>query len=214
MKVEQPIKVFVKNGDKEINIELDHVDEYQKLFLIHNVFSVFGIDTDLLESYKQVDKIYKLFYKEMEKDREYTKPVNQIDPVQIKQQMEDGYKEIAVGQEEVGLSSELQEEFPRKKGGVVSERLDSRAGIKHIDELPHYQLFYSCPNEICREKRIHKSKIYIPLNTEKTECQSCLEEMEVKPAHPEGFPKRDTFGNYFVAGYFRDHQLNWPNGKR
>lgn len=59
-----------------------------------------------------------------------------------------------------------------------------------------YQCYYICPK--CRDK----GKVFIPVNTKSAYCKACNKTMPAKFATSKGFPHRDDFGNYFVAGDF------------
>lgn len=69
-------------------------------------------------------------------------------------------------------------------------------GIKERNGVEHYQLYYTCSNERCR----HKGKHFVPKQTIETYCHSCGRKMRVRPATKAGFPNKDSFNNYFVAG--------------
>ncbi|WP_128895637.1 hypothetical protein [Longirhabdus pacifica] len=213
--MDKDIKLYVKNGDKEMSLELAEVDEYQKLILIEHVFSIFGVDTELLKSYQEVEKIYKMFYQDMKptEDKPSVKgKTKNID--EVRHNMIQSYMEASAEIEKVGEKPSNNNNFSSiQKNQDHALRSDIDKGIRQINGLPHYQLFYACPNEKCRMERKHKGKQFVPLSTKTVTCSSCNTEMEVSPAHPDGFPKRDTFGNYFVSGLFKDVQLDWPELK-
>lgn len=64
-----------------------------------------------------------------------------------------------------------------------------------------YQTYYICTNDRCRNKGKH----FIPKGREYITChnKNCRKKLKVRPATSKGFPHKDTFGNYFVAGKFK-----------
>ena len=73
-------------------------------------------------------------------------------------------------------------------------------GIKVRDGVNCYKTRYTCPE--CRKKGNH----YVPEELEAVECHSCNEKMQKIPATTEGFPQRDGWGNFFVAGEVQQYE--------
>lgn len=70
-------------------------------------------------------------------------------------------------------------------------------GVKvGADKVKRYQLYYTCDNKRCR----HKGKRYITPENIFVYCHECANKMKVKPATSQGFPKADSFNNFFIAG--------------
>ncbi|MDU9693263.1 hypothetical protein O0Q50_19010 [Priestia aryabhattai] len=64
-----------------------------------------------------------------------------------------------------------------------------------------YQTYYICTNDRCRNKGKH----YIPEGQQYVTChkKNCKKKLKVKPATLKGFPHKDKFGNYYVAGKYK-----------
>ncbi|MED4284881.1 hypothetical protein P4679_23440 [Priestia megaterium] len=64
-----------------------------------------------------------------------------------------------------------------------------------------YQAYYICTNDRCKNKGKH----FIPAGQEYVTChkKNCKKKLKVRPATSKGFPDKDSFGNYFVAGKFK-----------
>jgi hypothetical protein len=69
-----------------------------------------------------------------------------------------------------------------------------KTGIKIIDDEKHYKTRYVCPE--CGNKGTR----YLPEDYQYVICHDCDEEIQKIPATEEGFPHRDSWGNYFIAG--------------
>ncbi|MFJ5716552.1 hypothetical protein [Neobacillus sp. NPDC093127] len=67
-------------------------------------------------------------------------------------------------------------------------------GIKLKEGIKCYRTRYDCPH--CG----NKGKRYLPFEEEIIACHSCESELKKRPAADSGFPDRDSFGNYFIAG--------------
>jgi len=204
MSNQNDVKVFIKNGDKEINLELSVTDEYQKLFIINQVFSVFGIETDLLKSYKDIESVYKSFFQKMSQEEEM--PAKLPDK-QLKYHASDFSKKLEEGlrssYEEIAVTT-VEEVQPLNSKW---DRFDNVRRIKEKDGVKHYQLYYNCSNIDCERDGLHKGIHFIRSDAKTVKCRCCFTSLEVRPAHPEGFPHQDTRGNYFVAGRFQDFTL-------
>ncbi|MCG6183303.1 hypothetical protein H1215_18700 [Anoxybacillus sp. LAT_38] len=65
-------------------------------------------------------------------------------------------------------------------------------GIKVKDGMPHYKVFYECPN--CGFKGVRYEKEGV----KEVQCYQCAAPVDVFPTKGE-FPKRDKFNNYFTS---------------
>ncbi|MGG3841838.1 hypothetical protein [Anoxybacillus kestanbolensis] len=65
-------------------------------------------------------------------------------------------------------------------------------GIKIKDGVPHYKVFYECPN--CGFKGVRYEKEGV----KEVQCYQCAAPVDVFPTKGE-FPKRDKFNNYFTS---------------
>ncbi len=65
-------------------------------------------------------------------------------------------------------------------------------GIKMKDGVPHYKVFYECPN--CGFKGVRYEKEGV----KEVQCYQCAAPVDVFPTKGE-FPKRDKFNNYFTS---------------
>lgn len=59
-----------------------------------------------------------------------------------------------------------------------------------------YRTRYKCTNKMCNNRGNH----YIPEGIEMVRCHNCREELQVRPSTPEGFPNKDVYNNFFLAG--------------
>ncbi|MEN2464942.1 hypothetical protein [Ornithinibacillus sp. JPR2-1] len=93
------------------------------------------------------------------------------------------------------LSSGGTTSFPIRDIAKVSQDEPDhwRTGIKVIDGEKHYKTRYQCPE--CGNKGTR----YLPEDYQYVICHSCDEEIQKIPATKEGFPHRDSWGNYFVT---------------
>lgn len=68
-------------------------------------------------------------------------------------------------------------------------------------DTPLYQTYYVCP------KCGNKGRRYLPMNQNTIFCHKCNHAMKKNPSTRRGFPDRDQFGNFFIAGDFRVESL-------
>ncbi|MGM1044718.1 MAG: hypothetical protein ACQEXX_01090 [Bacillota bacterium] len=181
------VKISIDNGNgKKAEIELSDSDNISKLMIIQNVFNLFGVNSDMLEmtkTYDQIGKAYKSFFNE----------VDPVEPNTTSKEVNNDIKEDLI--KSYTENNEILGNVYKEK----DEQLNSiYTGIKIKDGKQLYKLHYKCP--ACYNKGSH----YIYHESTNTWCHRCRHEMPVSPAHPEGFPNRDTFGNYFRAGDFED----------
>lgn len=190
------VKIELKDekSGKRAEIHLRESNNLEKLIIIQNVFRLFGIDTDVIDmakTYNEIGKAYEAFFKE----------VNPIEPTPSEKI--DSKKEIIKNQLIKGLITE-REILDDTYKSVDDQPEYLRTGIKIKDDgTKLYQCFYKC--YAC----LNKGKHFIYKDSETTYCHNCQHILKVNPAHPNGFPNRDTFGNFFRAGDFKDNNLNW-----
>jgi len=186
------VKISIEHNDgRKAEICIDESDKLTNLVIIQNVFNLFGISADILEmtkTFNNIGKAYTQFFNEVMPIEPNSEIRDELDKNKIKKQLIEGLtkdKEII--------------EVTYKDINDQPEFL--RTGIKIKDGKKFYRLHYKCP--ACYNKGTH----YIYENSKNTWCHRCQHEMTVYPAHPEGFPKQDSFGNFFRAGDFRDWSL-------
>lgn len=189
------VKITIDNGNgKQAEIQLNEADNLAKLVIIQNVFSLFGIEKDLVEQVKMFDnaaKAYSEFFNETNSIEPNWNEVKEEDSIDIKQKLIDSYEENR---------EELEATYKE-----TNDPTDLRVtGIKVRDGKQLYQLRYSCP--ACWNKGTH----FVHLNSKMTWCHRCHHEFKIYPAHPSGdISQRDSFGNFFRAGEYKDMRLDW-----
>lgn len=70
-----------------------------------------------------------------------------------------------------------------------------KSGIKERDGVKLYRTRYYCQKSDCNGKGNH----YLPEGTKTTYCRECEAQLEVRPAHEDGFPFKDEWGNFYLA---------------
>lgn len=188
------VKISIDDGKgKKAEIELNEADNLAKLVIIQNVFNLFGIEKDLIDQVKTFDKAaqaYSQFFNETNPiEPEWTE--DRIESIDIKQKLIESYEEnkdeLDVTYKEINDQAEF-----------------VRTGIKIKDGKTLYQLRYEC--EACWNKGTH----FVHSNSKFTWCHRCRHEMRVYSSVPSGdINDRDTFGNFFRAGEYKDMRLDW-----
>lgn len=92
-------------------------------------------------------------------------------------------------------SPELELKYPKKDEQEVDEPDHYKSGIIEEEGKKKYKcrLHCSCGN--------HKN-LYIENTSKNIDCPKCHKVHKVRNAKSEGFPIRDSWGNYFIAGQF------------
>lgn len=179
---------------KKASLEISESDQLSNLIIISKVFELFGINTDVFEmtkTYKQIGEAYSSFF-------------NQVDPIEQPSTNELETKSIGTRKKLIeGLTKNKEElENTYKSTDDVPEFV--KTGIKvREDGAKLYRCFYKC--FAC----YNKGSRYIWEFSRTTFCHRCQHELLVYPAHPEGFPNQDSFGNFFRAGDFKDWNMDW-----
>ncbi|QOS99957.1 hypothetical protein JNUCC42_04165 [Brevibacterium sp. JNUCC-42] len=189
------VKISIKdNKGKEAEIELQETDNLSKLVIVQNVVNLFGIDKDILETVNEFEKIgkaYSHFFDNMKQEEDQTEE-KQIKEKSVHKNEEIREKMIE-GFQEINSVNTLDQE------PVVNSNFHE-TGIKiDADGRNRYRLRYECP--ICNEKGNH----YVFENSVEARCHSCRIMMPVKAAHKDGFPNRDSYGNFYRAGDYHDY---------
>ncbi|MBU7315956.1 hypothetical protein [Paenibacillus oleatilyticus] len=189
------VKISIDDGaGKKADIEINETDNLSKLVIIQNVFQLFGIDSDIMEmakNYQRIGEAYSAFFNQIEPIEPTTINKIESDMNEIKEKLIQGFTENKEELETTYKETDDQPEFIRTG---IRERED---GTKL------YRLHYKCI--ACW----NRGNYWVYQDSKRTWCHRCQHELNVYPAHPEGFPNRDTFGNFFVAGDFKDWNLNW-----
>ncbi|RXZ77929.1 hypothetical protein EBB07_28115 [Paenibacillaceae bacterium] len=199
------VKIQITDVSKGLNseIELSEADNLSKLVIIQNVFKLFGVDNNIMDTvntFNNAGKAYKSFF-------EKVKPIEPIEPV---------VKDNKI------IATDLKESLIKNHESLKNtykSKDDSpdyyRTGIKvDSNSSPRYKLRYKCDK--CHDNGIH----YVYANSKFTWCHSCDHKLIVKPAIPKyhrtvvkqeeiNESYRDSLGNFFIAGNYRDTSLNW-----
>ncbi|GED72591.1 hypothetical protein BRE01_62930 [Brevibacillus reuszeri] len=188
------VKLSIKdNQGKEAELEIKETDNLSKLVIIQNVFNLFGIEKDILDQTREFEKIgkaYSQFFEKVE-SLEVSAEVNEIvhKSDDIKNKMIEGFSNA----EELKQVYRATEDVPEFV--LTGIKIDS-------DGRKRYRCRYHCV--ICNNKATH----YIFEGSVDVRCHSCRVTMPVKSAHPEGFPKQDTHGNFYRAGEYQDWKIH------
>ncbi|MCR8978496.1 hypothetical protein [Brevibacillus laterosporus] len=188
------VKISIKDDKgKEAGIELQENDYLAKLVIIQNVFNLFGVDKDILKTVNEFEKIgkaYSNFFDNMKQEEEQ----------EIEQQEEQHQNNNNEIQEQSSKDSQEAKESNDNQVNVVHVSDYLTTGIKEDSNgTKRYKLRYECP--ICMNKGVH----YIYKNSTETWCHACGSKMPIKSAHKEGFPNRDSHGNFYRAGDYYDY---------
>lgn len=184
------VKISIEDNGRKADIEIDESDNLTKLVIIQNVFNLFGIDTDVLEmssTFNKIGKAYSSFFNEV-KPIEANRDAVETKSEQIRNEMTKG---LTLEKDELESTYKATDDQPEH----------IRTGIRERDGKKLYRLHYKCP--ACWNKSSH----WVYENSKKTWCHRCQHEMPVFTANPEGFPNRDSFGNFFRAGDFYDWNM-------
>jgi hypothetical protein len=94
--------------------------------------------------------------------------------------------------------------FPSEKEEQEEDHPDNAnyldTGIKYKKVangwMPTYRTRYQCTNKTCN----NQGNRYVEEKAKTTKCHNCSERMELREATEIGFPNRDSYGNFFLAG--------------
>ncbi|QJX80038.1 hypothetical protein [Priestia megaterium] len=153
---------------------------------------------EMVESHK------KYFKGTLSRDNEQllSNEMNNVTTIKDENSVQDGqHRKLEVEKKETYNNS-----FSNSNSQLVystSQPVDYSKQIKDTGDgiTTTYQTYYICTNDRCRNKGKH----FIPKGREYITChnKNCRKKLKVRPATSKGFPHKDTFGNYFVAGKFR-----------
>lgn len=196
--IEVHIRTKEKELEKETKFSMGDVNDFQKTLIIHNIFKAIGVDNDLsqmVEDYVKIGKAYHSFFKEVN-------PIEQESDLSVVHKLHNsnkGNKEGTIA-ERVGFYQKEE-----KADNTVSKENSHpdfyETGIKEENGIKKYRVRVkcSCGREMNR---------YITPNEVQILCIDCGKFNQVRPATKEGFPNRDSWGNFFIAGEFkRDDEL-------
>lgn len=189
------IKITLEqDSGKKAEIEINEADNLSKLVIIQNVFNLFGINTDVLDMAKTFNRIGKA----------YSDFFEQVDPIEAPSPEELELKIIDTRHKLIRGLTQNKEELESTYKETNDQPDYLRTGIKiREDGIQLFRCHYYC--FAC----FHRGTHYIYPNSKTTYCHKCQHQLKVYPAHPDGFPNRDTFGNFFRAGDYKDRNLNW-----
>lgn len=188
------VKISIKDDKgKEAELEINETDNLSKLVIIQNVFNLFGIEKDILDQTKEFEKIGKAYSQFFEK----VKPLEvSAEADEAVQKSDDIINKMIEG---FGNAEELKQVY------CATEEVPEfvLTGLKVDDDgRKRYRCRYHCV--ICNNRATH----YIFEASTEIKCHSCRMPMPVKAAHPEGFPNRDTKGNFYRAGEYQDWKIH------
>lgn len=192
------VKISIKDGDRQAELEITEADNLSKLVIIQNVFNLFGIDKDIFETVSTMEKIgrvYSDFFDSVNPIENVKKEAVEVKSEEIREKMIEGLKQPELI--EVYKTTSDQPEWVTT-GIKIGENGNKR-----------YRCRYHCT--VCN----HRGSHYIYEDSKETWCHSCRTKLKVSPAHPEGFRKEDgsmnhdTYTNFFRAGEYKDWNLEW-----
>lgn len=189
------VKIEINDGKgKSAKLEINESDQLSNLVIISKVFELFGINTDVFEmvdTYNKIGEAYSSFFNQVNPIEPPSKDELELKATDAKNKLIEG---LTLNKEELETAYKTTEDQPDY----------IRTGIKiREDGIKLYRCHYKCI--ACYNRGTH----YIYEYSKYTYCHRCQHELLVYPAHPEGFPNRDTFGNFFRAGDFKDWNLDW-----
>ncbi|WPS89904.1 hypothetical protein SMD22_13520 [Brevibacillus halotolerans] len=197
------VKISIKDDKgKEAGIELQENDYLAKLVIIQNVFNLFGVDKDILKTVNEFEKIgkaYSNFFENMQQEEEQ-KIEQHLDNNDENQKIEQHLDNNDENREQVSADLLEDKKSNESHENVVHVADYLTTGIKEdANGTKRYKLRYECP--ICMNKGVH----YIYKNSTETWCHACGSKMPIKSAHKDGFPNRDSHGNFYRAGDYYDY---------
>jgi hypothetical protein len=185
------VTITIDDGIKKSELILTETDNLTKLIVIQQVFSLFGANQealDMISTYEKIGAAYNSFFNNTNPIENHSKQPNvDIDPDDIKEQMENGFRENL---------DELNKTYTNVDDEYITTGIKDRGGVKR------YKLYYVC--ESCGHRGTH----YIYPYSAITWCHDCRYEMKVHTAHPTPM-ERDSKGNFFRAGNYKDTTLEW-----
>lgn len=158
--------------NKQLDIELEDPSELERITIISKVFELLGVGNSLSEMVDDFVKIGEA-YKKFYENVDNGNEYPDKKPLDLKLK----YKE----NEDV-LHTDKENQPDYYKSGIVQEN--------GIDKYK-CRLHCGCGNN---------QNIYIEGNKKRVTCPNCGKEHVVRNAKEKGFPERDSWGNYFIAG--------------
>lgn len=177
------MKVSLTVGEVSMKLDLQEVSELEKLVILNNVFKMMGVKDELSElvgDYIKIGKAYREFYSGIENVEPSDKK-----PLDLKLR----YPKKDEDEILTHVKKELDEHYPEPypdyyKSGIIEE--DGKKKYK-------CRLHCECGNN---------QNLYVETHRKNIDCPNCHKVHQVRNAKNEGFPKRDSWGNYFIAGKF------------
>lgn len=170
------MRIYLAIDNKELDIELDGSTQLETLSIIASVFQLMGVQdslSEMVDDYIKIGKAYRQFYSQ----------VDNIEPSD---------------------KEPLQLDLKYPKGDS-----DSNDNVPADDRPDHYKSgIIEEDNEVKKYKcRLHcacgnNQNVYIEPDNKHVDCPICHKVHKVRNAKKEGFPARDSWGNYFIAGAF------------
>lgn len=168
------MKISLKvNEHKQLDIDLNNPTELEKISIMSNVFQLMGINNKLSE---MIDDFIKI-------GNAYKKFYNNIDNIEPSNREP---MDLELRYDEEKEDNILTEDSPdHYKSGIILE----------TDGTKKYKCRLHCE---CNNNQ----NVYIEPNEKNVECPNCNKNHKVRNAKEQGFPIRDSWGNYFIAGGF------------
>jgi hypothetical protein len=186
------VKIQVEDNGRKAEVEIDESDKLTNLVIIQQVFTLFGINTDVLEmtkTYNSIGKAYASFFNQVEPIEPSKDSLPPPDKNEIKEKLIQGLTESKEELETTYKETSDQPEFVRT--GIKEDK----------DGKKRYRVHYKCV--ACWNRGTH----YIYPDSKRTWCHRCQHELSVHFAHPDSTKENllpDSFNNYFRAGDFYD----------
>jgi hypothetical protein len=166
------VQITLSNGEKSARLKIENfpVESFERL--LNKTLDFLGL-LDHGSKKKKVSIKPKIEIKNFQTAEIKMEPMEDVLPL-LPEQLRDWYRE--------------QEEKAAQEGKPTFHL----TGIKIKDGMPHYKVFYECPN--CGFKGVRYEKEGV----KEVQCYQCAAPVDVFPTKGE-FPKRDKFNNYFTS---------------
>lgn len=208
------IYIRLRDGEKESELKMNHIEDEHKLSVIDGLFKFFDVEVDfkdLADIYHRSGKAYQDFYDNIDSETDYNDEKPKVDTEQwaatLKEELESSQAKKSKETLIENSNKDHQSTEPIKAAPHLNSNDHFLTGIKY-DSLgkPLYRCRYKCPDKQCE----HESNHYVKIGTQHVRCWQCQRMLKVKPATSFGEPDkeknpdmyRDDNGNFYIAGSF------------